>query len=118
MKFLANENFPKASVLLLRQNGFDIVSIGVENFGITDVEVIDFSNREERTILTFDRDYGELIFRFNMRPLKGVVFFRLNEFAPEEPGRLLMQWLNRNNNFIAENTLSVLERFIIRQVEY
>ncbi len=28
---------------------------------------------EERTILTFDRDYGELTFKHNYKPEKGVI---------------------------------------------
>ncbi len=60
MKFLANENFPQASVLALKEKGHDIISIGVDFMGITDIEVIQISNLEHRTILTFEADYGAL----------------------------------------------------------
>jgi hypothetical protein len=40
MKILANENFPKASVEYLQSNGYDIKSIGVDNAGISDGEVM------------------------------------------------------------------------------
>lgn len=63
MKFLANENIPRISVLLIRNTGYDIVSVGDEFPGISDPEVIAFANAEERTIITFDSDYGELIFK-------------------------------------------------------
>lgn len=58
MNLLANENFPLTSVNILRKAGFDIKAIGVECSGIMDKEVINFANEEERTILTFDSDYG------------------------------------------------------------
>ncbi len=61
MKLLANENFPKASVLLLRSLGYDITSIGEDNPSISDQSVMEIATAEERIILTFDRDYGELI---------------------------------------------------------
>jgi hypothetical protein len=31
MKLLANENFPYASIFYLREKGFDVSSIGIEN---------------------------------------------------------------------------------------
>ena len=63
MKLLANENFPLDSIRLLFQQGFDIKSIGIDYSGITDREVMQIAIKEQRTILTFDRDYGELIFK-------------------------------------------------------
>lgn len=62
MKLLANENFPYPSIFYLRDKGFDIVSIGMENPSIKDSEIMSIAINESRTILTFDRDYGELIF--------------------------------------------------------
>ena len=64
MKLLANENFPLASIKLLSEAGFDIQGVGVDYPGITDIEVIDYAQSENRTIITFDRDYGELILYF------------------------------------------------------
>jgi len=85
MKFLANENFPLASVKFLREGGFDVTYVGHDYSGITDREVIHVAIEEQRTILTFDRDYSELLFKHNFRPQKGVIYFRLSEFAPDEP---------------------------------
>ena len=62
MKILANENIPLDSILLLKERGYDIKSVAIESFGITDKEVLNLSIEEERIIVTFDRDYGELIF--------------------------------------------------------
>ena len=72
MKLLANENFPLKSILYLRSKGFDISSIGTDNPSIQDHEVMTIAIEEDRTILTFDRDYGELIFKQNYKPQKGV----------------------------------------------
>ncbi len=63
MKLLANENFPYKSIYYLRDKGYDILSIGIDNPSIRDAEIMTIAINEERTILTFDRDYGELIFR-------------------------------------------------------
>lgn len=64
MKFLANENFPRPSTIILRDKGFNIKSIQEYSPGITDEEVIQIALELDLIILTFDRDYGELIFKY------------------------------------------------------
>jgi Domain of unknown function (DUF5615) len=54
--FLANENFPKPSILLLRDSGFIIKSIQEEFAGISDEEVIALALKDDLIILTFDKD--------------------------------------------------------------
>jgi predicted nuclease of predicted toxin-antitoxin system len=117
MKLLANENFPLKSVSYLKGKGFDIKAIGVDNPSIKDSEVMDIAIQEQRLILTFDRDYGELIFKHNYRPEKGVIYLRLDEFLPDEPGQLIEDLL-ANNNFNFENALTVVDRNGIRQRKY
>ena len=90
MKFLANENIPKASVNFLRKNNIDVKSIGESLPGISDNQVIDLAIQEERTILTHDNDYGKLIFKYGFRPPMGVILFKLSVFQPEDPAKLLL----------------------------
>lgn len=85
MKLLANENFPKASVLKLRSLGYDVTSIGEDNPSISDQSVMEIAEGEQRIILTFDRDYGELIYKHNYKPEQGVIYLRLENYTPEEP---------------------------------
>jgi len=92
MKFLADENFPIKSVELLRKSGFDIRSIGVDDQGVTDKDVVKLAIREKRTILTFDRDYGELVFKYGYKPKKGVIYFRIFGFTPEGPAQILKKY--------------------------
>lgn len=68
MRLLANENFPLSSTKILSEAGFDVLSIGIDFQGITDQEVITIAQKEKRLILTFDRDYGELIFKSGLKP--------------------------------------------------
>ena len=117
MKLLANENFPLKSVLYLRNKGFDILSIGQEIPGIQDDIVLAIANEQERIILTFDRDYGELIFKNNLKVNKGVIYLRLRNYTADEPGILLEQLLN-NREFVFDNALTVLDKNSIRQRKY
>jgi predicted nuclease of predicted toxin-antitoxin system len=116
-KLLANENFPYKSIYYLRNKGFDIVSIGMDNPSILDSEIMEIAIREERTILTFDRDYGELIFHHNYRPEMGVIYLRLEEYEPEEPAYIVESILN-NNEIELSNSLTVVDKNGIRQRKY
>lgn len=117
MRFLANENFPLLSVIFLRGIGYDITHIGQDYSGITDTEVIQIAIKEERTILTFDKDYSDLVFKHNYRPEKGIIFFRLVEFDPKEPGQIL-ELVLKSNDFDPERALTVIGRNAIRQKKY
>lgn len=117
MKLLANENFPLKSILYLRSKGFDIRSIGTDNPSIKDHEVMALAIEEERTILTFDRDYGELIFMYNYHPQKGVIYLRFEEYQPEEPGKVIEELINKNE-YDFNNALTVLDKNGIRQRRY
>ena len=72
---------------------------------------------EERTILTFDRDYGELIFRYNYKPEHGVIYLRLEEYQPHEPGVLISEVI-KNNEIDFTRALTVIDKNGIRQRKY
>ncbi|HEV2830859.1 MAG TPA: DUF5615 family PIN-like protein, partial [Hanamia sp.] len=60
--------------MLLRSLGYNITSIGEDNPSISDRAVMEIAESEQRIILTFDRDYGELIYKYNYKPSQGVVY--------------------------------------------
>jgi predicted nuclease of predicted toxin-antitoxin system len=117
MKFLANENFPISSIKILKESGYDVVAVGQEFSGILDSEVIAFAISEHRTILTFDRDYGELIFKKGYRPLAGVIYLRWDNFKPNEPGEYLIE-LFKSNEIHFESMLTVIGLDHIRQRKF
>jgi predicted nuclease of predicted toxin-antitoxin system len=117
MKFLANENFPLSSVDYLKNKGFDIIYIGTDNPSITDRQVLSIALKQERTILTFDRDYGELIFLYNIKPGGGVIYLRFTEFTPEEPGHIIEE-LVHTKGFDPNHRLTVVDKKGIRQRKY
>lgn len=116
-KLLANENFPYSSIKVLRLAGFDVLAISDNHSGISDKEVMDVAINEERIIITFIRDYGELVFKVGFRPKKGIVYFRRKEFTPDEPGIYLIDLLNKG--FInLDSAMTVIDKSYIRQRQY
>lgn len=114
VRFLANENFPLPSVKLLRSVGFDVAAIAQESPGVSDAEVMSRAAAEQRVILTFDRDYGELIFRLHVPTPKGVVYLRFRPGSPEEPALHLLRLLD-NKELSLEGKFTVLDRRQARQ---
>jgi len=117
MKILANENIPLASVNYLISAGIDIIWIGHNYSGISDQEVMDIAITEGRLIITFDRDYSELIFKFGYKPPCGVIYLRFDEFTPAFPGEIVHKIIeSRELKF--ENKLTVIDSRGIRQRKY
>jgi len=118
MKFLADENFPYPSVHTLRAAGLDVVSIQEIAPSITDTNVIAVAQQAGRTILTFDRDFGELVFRDGLRPLAGVVYFRALDYRPAEPAQWLLALLTSDSELSFQRRFTTLTPEMSRQREY
>ena len=58
MSFLADENFPRPAVWALRQSGFDISWVMDNGAGASDTTVLARCISRNRTLLTFDKDFG------------------------------------------------------------
>jgi predicted nuclease of predicted toxin-antitoxin system len=117
MKFLANENFPLPSIHLLKNAGYEVISIAEKFSGISDMEVIKKANTDTLIILTFDKDYGEIIFKNKFKKPPAVVFFRFKGSKPETAGILLID-LIENKGLTIENAFSVIEKEGVRQRIY
>lgn len=117
MKLLTNENIPLASVNILMKEGFDVLAVGQGFSGFFDDEVMELAIGQKRTIFTFDRDYGELIFKKGYRPEAGVIYLRWKTFRPEDPGLFLVDFF-RTTNIHFENRLTVISEDSVRQRSY
>jgi predicted nuclease of predicted toxin-antitoxin system len=114
MRFLANENIPAASIDRLRTDAHDILSIGDTTPGITDREVLQKAVDQHRVVLTFDSDYGELIFRRNLPRPPGVIFYRFTPESPEEAGELTLTLVD-DPDIELDGMFSVVQRSAVRQ---
>ena len=117
VKLLANENFPALSIELLRNLGYDITAIGTDHSGVSDEFVMNLAETEQRVILTFDRDYGELIYKYNYKPAKGVIYLRIENYLPDEPA-MFVHKLFKDYQIDTERALTVFDGVIIRQRKY
>ena len=88
-KLLANENFPLPAVRVLRDAGVDIQTVLEVMPGASDEEVLAYARRAQRWIVTFDRDYGDLVFRKGLPPPPAIVYLRQEAYSPEKPAELV-----------------------------
>ncbi len=114
IRFLLNENVPLASVRLLRQAGWDIAAIIEDSPGVSDTEVMARAHREQRIIVTFDRDYGELLYRRHLPAPPGILYLRFAPLTPEEPGEYVLRLLT-NPNITLSGHFTVADRNQLRQ---
>jgi predicted nuclease of predicted toxin-antitoxin system len=114
VNFLANENIPLDSVHLLRRAGHHVLSISEKHAGMKDVDVLKRAVKDKSIILTFDRDYGELIFKYPKLIPVGLVYFRFDPTTPEEPASILLKILKQKNIHLLKQ-FTIIEDDRIRQ---
>jgi len=113
-RFLADENYPLPAVIKLRSLNYDISAVIQTKPGSSDIEVLDWAQRENRILLTFDRDFGELIFKKKYSAPAGVILFRFSPSFPLEPAERLLEILN-NTQIHIQGNFTVVTRDFIRQ---
>lgn len=96
MNFLSDENFPLLSSGLLTENGHQIRLVSTTLKGLPDIKVLKEAVENEEIILTFDKDFGELVFRQNLPNPPGIILFRLRSYLPEEPALIILKLFQKN----------------------
>ena len=112
MRFLANENFPGAAVTALTAGGHDVVWVRVSAPGTSDADVLAWAAREQRILLTFDKDFGELAGRWALPAGCGVVLFRTPMTKPGNVGQQLANLIAARDDWTGH--FSVIETGRIR----
>ena len=82
MRLCANENVPEACVVRLRQSGHDVLWVREAAPGSADSAVLARALAEDRLLITFDKDFGELVFKSGAKASRGVALFRISQPSP------------------------------------
>jgi len=85
-----NENIPGVVVRRLRSAGFDVLSVKETMRGRDDRSILARAQTEGRIVVTQDKDFGELAFRYGLPADSGIILFRLSGSDPDtDAGRML-----------------------------
>lgn len=74
--FLANENVPYDAILAARGAGLDIAWIKEFDPGASDPVVMRHSLAQSRVLVTFDKDFGQLVFLHGATASAGIILMR------------------------------------------
>jgi len=77
LRFLADECCDTGLVASLREDGHDVFYVLESKAGVSDDAVLLEAYNEGRILLTEDKDFGELVYRFK-KPSKGIILIRMN----------------------------------------
>jgi predicted nuclease of predicted toxin-antitoxin system len=91
MRCLADENVPGPSIRLLREAGYDVEAIIEIAPGSPDPAVLQRACDTSRFLITFDRDFGELVYRRGNAVPPGIIYLRVSPADPEEAGGVLLK---------------------------
>ena len=110
---LANENFPVPAIRKLRTAGVDVVAVIETMRSASDREVMAYARKDLRWIVTFDRDYGDLVFREGLLPPPAILFFRQEPYPPERPADIVLAMLSEPQQL--EGSMVVISQQNIRR---
>lgn len=100
LKLLADECIHHDLIEFLRVSSFDVLSAKEANIsGVDDALVFNFSIKTKRTLLTFDRGFGD-IFSFDIKNSWGIVIVLIGRMTKKE---ILQNTLTFLKSKIAQN---------------
>jgi predicted nuclease of predicted toxin-antitoxin system len=113
MRFLCDENFPLPSVRALRSTSLEVFSIAELEPGISDEQVLTRAIELQAVLVTFDRDFGTLLFQKAALSPKGLLYLRFEPTYPLETADFILELLRLG--VILEGFFTVADREGLRQ---
>ena len=83
MKFLIDANLGRKFTSLISKAGYNAAFINDILKKASDEDVLTIAERENRIIVTADKDFGELIFKLG-KSSEGIILFRTSVTDPEK----------------------------------
>jgi len=118
MRFLADAGISPKTVEFLKQLGHEaahVRELGMQR--ATDREIIDRARLENRVVVTFDLDFGEIV-ALGVRDRPSVILFRLEDETADAVNRRLALVLAEQSKALASGALVLVEsaRYRIRNL--
>lgn len=118
MRFLADAGISPATVAFLEQLGHDVVHVRAINMQrASDRAIVDHSTTDNRSVLTFDLDFGDVL-ALGVLDRPSVVLLRVSDERPEAVNRRLSAVLREQQAAIESGALILVEdtRYRVRKL--
>lgn len=99
MRLIADENLSSLLVETLRGRGHDVLWIKEAYPSINDKEVLALATTQKRTLITFDKDFGELVFLDGEKAPFGIILFRLPFASPDVAAQTVVKVLESQTDW-------------------
>jgi predicted nuclease of predicted toxin-antitoxin system len=99
MRILANENFPGDAVAALRLHGHDVVWVRDAAPGSRDRDILEWARADDRILITFDKDFGELAFQARLPFSSGIILFRISAPSAAHVARVAVAALDSRTDW-------------------
>ena len=115
MRILAGENVPGVVVRALRENHHEVAWAMEDARQTPDHILLSRAQSEERVVVTFDKDFGELAFRDRLPASRGIVLIRAGATSPDQIAHLVASATASRDDW--EGKFSVIDNGEIRMTE-
>lgn len=92
-RLLLDENFPHSAADGLARAGHDVQNVAALAPGLADRGVLALAREHQRCLVTFDSDFGDLVFQHGAEPPPCIVYLRLHPIVTEDVLALTLQAL-------------------------
>lgn len=108
MELLIDECLGPTVARWLKGEGHDVVSIFDAARGMDDAQIFAWAVREDRVLVTADKDFGDLVFR-DHRDHRGVILLRLDDMTSANVIRVLSELFAQHGDQIDHHFVVVTE---------
>jgi predicted nuclease of predicted toxin-antitoxin system len=114
MRWIADENVSGTVIRTLHELGHDVLSVKELMRGAGDPKILALAQAERRVVVTHDKDFGELAFRFGLPAACGVILFRLSGVDPASDNRRMLEVLQSGVDWTGHFAVATEDRVRIR----
>jgi len=114
MRIIANENVSGTVIHGLRRRGHDVVSVKEVMRSSSDADILLRAVQEHRLVVTHDKDFGTLAFRWGLPATSGVILFRLSGDNPDADNQRILGALEGRTDWAGHFSVVTDDRIRVR----